>query len=221
MKKVIIAIDGYAACGKSATAKQVAHRLGYNYIDSGAMYRAVTLFFLEKNVNLKSHSDIMTTLNQCNITCKNFSIFLNGVAVDREIRTQRVNEKVSKVSAIPEVRKRMIVQQQAFGRNKGVVMDGRDIGTVVFPHAELKLFMTADIDVRVERRRKELQAKGIFAHASDIKKNLMERDYMDSDRTNNPLRKAEDAIEINTSDLTLNGQVTQIVALAQKIINEN
>ena len=220
MKKIVIAIDGYSACGKSSTAKQVAQQLGYNFIDTGAMYRAVTLYFLKEKVDINSEEQVLNALGQCEIAFDGLSILLNGLDVDRNIRSAEINEKVSEVSAIPAVRRKMVAQQQAFGKEKGIVMDGRDIGTVVFPNAELKLFMTADLDVRVERRRKELIEKGLHADTEEIRRNLLARDHIDSTRADSPLRKADDAVEIDTTHLTLEEQISKIVTMAKKIINE-
>lgn len=221
MKKIVIAIDGYSACGKSSTAKQVAKHLGYTFIDSGAMYRAVTLFFLTEKVSLQSANDVARKLKDCNISFAGSSIVLNGEIVDEEIRTVKVNENVSQVSAISEVRRKMVSQQQLIGEGKEVVMDGRDIGTVVFPEAELKIFMTAEIRVRAERRQKELASKGVEESIENIEKNLLERDDIDSNRADSPLRMAADAIEIDTTHLTLEGQIEQIVQMAKDKINEN
>jgi len=185
------------------------------------MYRAVTLFFLEENVQIANENAVSDALQACEITFSGLSILLNGRNVDNEIRLSDVNEAVSDVSAISSVRQKMVAYQQELGKDRGVVMDGRDIGTVVFPDAELKLFMTAEIDVRVKRRRKELKKKGIFEDLETIKRNLLERDRIDSTRKDSPLRKAEDAIEIDTTDLTLEGQIEMIVEMAKSIINEN
>lgn len=220
MKKIVIAIDGYSGTGKSSTAKQVAARLNYNYIDSGAMYRAVTHFFLANNIDYLDITNVVDSLENCTISFKGTSIFLNGENVDNEIRTMEVNQNVSPVSSISKVRAKLVEQQRKMGELKGVVMDGRDIGTVVFPDAELKLFMTADVDVRAERRQKELVKKGIEERFEVIKENLKERDRIDSSREDSPLKMAEDAIEINTSHLTLNQQIDKIVELAETIIYE-
>ncbi|MEQ9404182.1 MAG: (d)CMP kinase [Cyclobacteriaceae bacterium] len=221
MNKIVIAIDGYSACGKSSTAKQVAARLGYHFIDSGAMYRAVTLFFLQNGVETDNTEEVTSALNRCNISFSGLSIFLNEANVDEEIRSIQVNESVSRISAIPEVRKKMVKQQKEIGRQKGVVMDGRDIGTVVFPDAELKIFMTAEIETRAKRRQKEMSDKGMNDSLENIVRNLLARDHMDSTRKDSPLRKAEDAVEIDTTDLTLEGQIAQIVSMAKEKINAN
>jgi len=220
MQKIVIAIDGYSGTGKSSTAKQVAERLGYHYIDSGAMYRAVTLFFLTNNVSLSDKGQIESKLDECQITFHRSSILLNGEVIDDQIRTMEVNENVSAVSTISAVRSKLVEQQQEMGKQKGVVMDGRDIGTVVFPKAELKVFMTADMDIRAERRRKELVKKGIDEDLGVVKANLKARDEVDSTREDSPLRKASDAHEIDTSHLTLNEQIDKIVEMAELIIYE-
>ncbi|WP_424963728.1 (d)CMP kinase [Ekhidna sp.] len=220
MKKIVIAIDGYSGTGKSSTAKQVAAGLGYTYIDSGAMYRAVTYFFLQEGIDFSDDNQVNNSLKNCNISFDGPSIFLNGEDVDHQIRTMKVNQNVSQVSAISEVRKKLVEQQRRMGEAKGVVMDGRDIGTIVFPKAELKVFMTADMDVRAERRRKELAKKGIKEDLETIKANLEKRDKIDSTRADSPLKKADDAKEIDTSHLTLNQQIDKIVEMAESIIYE-
>ncbi len=221
MKKIVIAIDGYSACGKSSTAKQVAARLGYTFIDSGAMYRAVTLFLLNNDVNLEDAEQVENHLDQLEIKFDGDSILLNGDNVDTAIRTKPVNENVSIVSAISSVRRKMVNQQQSIGKDKGVVMDGRDIGTVVFPDAELKVFMTAEMSIRAKRRQKELLEKGIEETLESIERNLEERDEVDSTREDSPLMKADDALEIDTTHITLEEQITQIEQLAKEKINED
>ena len=215
--KIVIAIDGYSGTGKSSTAKQVAARLGYTYIDSGAMYRAVTYYLLANQLATDS-VEIDEKLADCSITFKGASIYLNDTCVDHEIRTMEVNNKVSEVSAISVVRTKLVELQRTMGKDKGVVMDGRDIGTVVFPDAELKVFMTADMDIRAERRRKELEKKGIHESVENVKANLIERDEVDSTRADSPLKKAIDAKEIDTSHLTLDEQIDKIVVMAESII---
>lgn len=219
MKKITIAIDGYSACGKSTTAKALAAVLGYTYIDTGAMYRAVTLYFLDNYISLTNKKEIIKALDNISISFKinpdtgKSEACLNGLNVEKEIREMRVTEKVSPVSAIPEVRKAMVAQQQKMGKGKGTVMDGRDIGTVVFPDAELKLFMTADINIRAARRQQELLEKGQMVELEKIKHNLAERDHIDSTREEGPLKKAEDAIYIDTSYITIDEQVDKIIEL--------
>lgn len=223
-KDIIIAIDGFSGCGKSTTAKAVAGTLGYTYIDSGAMYRATTLYFLHHQVALTDDKAVEKALQQLHIAFRpaddgqKYEIYLNGENVEEEIRQMKVSGSVSAVSAIPQVRKAMVALQRAMGAGKKVVMDGRDIGTNVFPHAELKIFMTADTMVRAARRKKELLEKGHKVSLEEIKRNLEERDTIDSGRTENPLRKAEDAIEIDTSHLTFEEQVDKVLDLARNII---
>lgn len=219
LKKIVIAIDGYSACGKSTTAKQVASILGYRYIDSGAMYRAVTLFFLDHHVALTNPKEVTKALQQVQITfkvnSKNLSeTFLNGLNVEKEIRKMRISENVSQVSTLKAVRHFLVEQQRRMGKEKGVVMDGRDIGTVVFPNAELKLFMTADILVRAFRRQKELLNRGQLVDLDDVIDNLLQRDKIDTTRAESPLRQAEDATVIDTTHITIDEQVDEVVRLA-------
>jgi len=216
MDKIIIAIDGYSGTGKSSTAKMVAERLSYTYIDSGAMYRAITLHFLNEGVDLQNLSEVEKAMKHCDLTFDENGIVLNEESVEGQIRTMQVSSKVSRVSAISMVRKKLVEEQRKMSVNKGVVMDGRDIGTVVFPDAELKIFMTADIDIRVARRQKELAEKNMQESEEAIRHNLSERDRIDTTREDSPLRKAEGAVEINTSNLTLTQQVDKIVSLAKK-----
>ena len=220
MQPIIIAIDGYSGCGKSSTAKVVAKRLGYIYVDSGAMYRAVTLYFLNNGVQVTDAMAVEQALQNLSIA---FAIrpdgssetLLNGKSVEDQIRDMRVSEKVSQVSALPAVRRAMVAKQQEMGKQRGIVMDGRDIGTVVFPDAELKLFLTANLRIRAERRLAELKAKGTQASLEEIMDNLKERDEADSSRANSPLRKADGAIEIDTSGLTFEDQVEKVIFLAK------
>lgn len=218
-KKIVIAIDGYSACGKSTTAKQVAAILGYRYIDSGAMYRAVTLYFLDHHIALTNPKEIFRALTQINITfnvnSKNVSeTYLNGLNVENDIRKMRVSENVSQVSAIKEVRTFLVDQQRKMGKERGVVMDGRDIGTVVFPTAELKLFMTADILVRAFRRQRELLQRNSMVDLDEVIENLVQRDKIDTTRQESPLKQAEDAIIIDTTHITIDEQVDEVVRLA-------
>ena len=214
MKKIIIAIDGYSSCGKSTMAKQLAKRLGYVYIDTGAMYRAVTLFALQNGFIAKDKIDtesLHQALDTCHITFRmneqgNPETHLNGENVESEIRSLRVSSNVSPIATLPFVREHLVAQQQLMGREKGIVMDGRDIGTVVFPDAELKIFVTASAEVRAKRRYDELQAKGQNVSFDEILKNVQERDYIDSHREVSPLRKADDAIEFDNSHMTLEEQ---------------
>ena len=219
MKKIIIAIDGFSACGKSTTAKEVARELNYRYIDSGAMYRAVTLYFLEHHVALTNPREVAQALDAIHITfivnSKGFSeTFLNGVNVESDIRKMRISENVSAVSAIKAVRDAMVAQQRKLGKDKGIVMDGRDIGTVVFPQAELKVFLTADMQVRAFRRQLELLNRGDLIDIEDIVANLTQRDHIDSTRVESPLKKAEDAITIDTTQITPDEQVDKVIRMA-------
>jgi CMP/dCMP kinase len=219
LKKIVIAIDGYSACGKSTTAKQVASVLGYRYIDSGAMYRAVTLFFLDHHVSLTNPREVMKALQQIQITfkvnSKNISeTYLNGLNVERQIRNMGISENVSQVSTLKDVRKCLVEQQRKMGKEKAVVMDGRDIGTVVFPNAELKLFMTADILVRAFRRQRELLDRGQLVDLDEVIDNLLQRDKIDTERTESPLRQAEDAMVIDTTHISIDEQVDEVIRLA-------
>ena len=224
-KDIVIAIDGYSGVGKSSTAKAVARQLGYTYIDSGAMYRAATLYFIRHRVNIQDTQAVSKALSAIHITFQSATnersaeTYLNGENVEKEIRSMAVSEQVSPVSAIPEVRHAMVAQQRAMGKNKRVVMDGRDIGTNVFPQAELKIFMEADTNVRAQRRQAELLGQGQRVEVSAIARNLAQRDQLDSSRKENPLVMAEDAIVLDTTHLTFAEQVQRVVALAQAIIH--
>jgi CMP/dCMP kinase len=224
MQKIVIAIDGFSGCGKSSTAKALAKILGYTYIDSGAMYRAATLHFLNHKVNLGNIKDVLKHLNEIKISFEynpetgRQETFLNGMNVEDEIRSMRVSDHVSEVSKIKEVREELVFQQQKLRENKGVVMDGRDIGTVVFPEAELKVFMTADLTIRAKRRLKELQEKGQEVTLDEIVRNLAERDEVDSTRKESPLLMANDAVELDTSQLDFDDQVNKIVEFAENRI---
>ena len=218
-RKIVIAIDGYSACGKSTTAKQVANVLGYRYIDTGAMYRAVTLYFLEHHVSLTNPKEISKALENIRISFRLIAqnkteTFLNDLSVEKSIRSMRISEMVSQVSAIKEVREALVHQQRRMGREKGVVMDGRDIGTVVFPTAELKLFMTADMLVRAFRRQRELLEKDQLVDLDEVMTNLIHRDKIDTTRAESPLRKADDALVIDTTFITLDEQVDEVVRIA-------
>ena len=213
MKKIVIAIDGFSSCGKSTMAKDLAHEVGYIYVDTGAMYRSVTLYAL-RNQLFDAYGNIMAnaleaTMPHINIAFKlneqtgRPDTYLNGQCVENEIRTLEVSSKVSIVAALPFVRKKLVEEQQKMGEEKGIVMDGRDIGTVVFPQAELKIFVTASAEVRAQRRFDELEAKGMPADYADILKNVQERDYIDSHRAVSPLTKAADAIELDNSHMTI------------------
>ncbi len=212
-KKIIITIDGWSSCGKSTLARQLARELGYVYIDSGAMYRAITLYFLRNHVDWTSNEAVHTALMNIQLEFRSnhktglSEMFLNGENVEYVIRDLVVAEKVSEVAAIKEVRTCAVQQQQQMGKNKGIVMDGRDIGTVVFPDAELKIFMTADKDIRVRRRFQELYEKNPNITMEEVKANLEHRDYIDSHREVSPLRKASDALELDNSHLTIKEQL--------------
>jgi len=219
LRKIVIAIDGYSACGKSTTAKEVAAILGYRYIDSGAMYRAVTLYFLEHHVSLTNPKEVSKALEQIKITFhvnarSGNETFLNGLSVEKEIRKMRVSEMVSEVSTIKGVRAAMVEQQRRMGKEKGVVMDGRDIGTVVFPNAELKLFMTADMMVRAIRRQRELLDRKQLIDLDDVIENIKHRDHIDTTRAESPLRQADDALVIDTSHIAIDEQVDEVVRMA-------
>jgi len=228
MKKIVIAIDGFSGCGKSSTAKRVAEKLGYTYIDTGAMYRAVTFYFLEHYINPLNPKEVEKAMEKVDITFMfneklGFSeTYLNGSNVDEEIRKMYVTERVSEISALSIVRKDLVGQQRKLGKKKGVVMDGRDIGTNVFPDAELKIFMKADLRVRAERRQNELLAKDQLVGLEEIEANLAKRDKIDSEREENPLKIADDAFIIDSGFLTLEEQVEQVLQLAtEKMIIHN
>ncbi|KAB2869453.1 MAG: (d)CMP kinase [Bacteroidales bacterium] len=226
-KKIVIAIDGFSSCGKSTFAKQIAKKLNYLFIDSGAMYRAVTLAFIQHNIieNGKVNADqYMATLSKIDIgfafnEAKGlFEVTLDGKVVENEIRKPEVANLVSVVAAIPEVRERMVELQRKLGENKGIVMDGRDIGTVVFPNAELKIFMTADPVIRAERRLKELIEKGINITLEEVLANIKERDHLDQTRDVSPLQKAHDAIILDNSHMTVQEQMNWVENLVQERI---
>jgi CMP/dCMP kinase len=220
--KIIITIDGWSSCGKSTLAKQLAKQLGYVYIDSGAMYRAITLYFLRNHIDWTDVQEVTEALQHISIEfhpnekSAETEIYLNGENVEYVIRDLVVAEKVSDVAAIKEVRQFAVAQQQKMGIEKGVVMDGRDIGTTVFPNAELKIFMTADPTVRVERRFKELFDKNPNITIDEVKANLEMRDYIDSHREVSPLRKADDAIELDNTYRTENEQLDFALAIVKK-----
>ncbi|WP_347926317.1 (d)CMP kinase [Pontimicrobium sp. SW4] len=224
MQKITIAIDGFSSTGKSTLAKQLAKELGYVYVDTGAMYRAVTLYALQNNLINETDfkiNKLVSALNKIQLSFKfnevlGFSeMYLNGVNVEKEIRTLEVSNFVSKVSAIPEVRYQLVKQQQQMGKDKGIVMDGRDIGTVVFPQAELKIFMTASPEIRAQRRYDELINRGDEVKYEEVLRNVQERDYIDSHREDSPLMMADDAIEIDNSNLTLDAQFESIMNLVK------
>lgn len=224
MRKINIAIDGLSGCGKSSTAKEVARRLGYKFIDSGAMYRAVTLHMLRENIDLSSQALISEALATCQIdfqhnpeTGKSETI-LNGENVEQEIRKMYVSEKVSIVAAVKAVRVAMVAQQQEMGKARGVVMDGRDIASVVFPDAELKVFMKASDKARAMRRKLELEEKGESPSLEEIMENFQDRDLQDSTRAESPLIQVPEAVVIDTSDLAFEDQVLRVLTLAKQKI---
>jgi len=225
MYKIIIAIDGYSACGKSTTAKRVAENLKYAYVDTGAMYRAVTLYFIDNHVTFTNPREVVCALADIDISFRRNlqtmanETYLNGLNVESEIRKMSVSDMVSQVSAIPEARKAMEAQQQRMGAKKGLVMDGRDIGSVVFPEAELKVFMTADVNVRAERRQAELLAKGELIAFDEILENLKKRDLIDTTRDESPLVMAEDAILLDNTFLTVEEQVELVTGWADMRIS--
>lgn len=224
-KKIIITIDGWSSCGKSTLAKQLAKELGYVYVDSGAMYRTITLYFLRNNIDLAEKKEVKEALRSINLEfifnpkSNSSEIYLNGENVEYVIRDLVIAEKVSDVAAIKEVREFAVAQQQKMGVKKGIVMDGRDIGTVVFPKAELKIFMTADNAIRVQRRFKELYEKNPNVTIEEVKDNLEMRDYIDSHREVSPLRKAKDAIELDNTNLTEKEQFNKALGWVKEKIN--
>ena len=230
MKKIVIAIDGYSSCGKSTMAKNLARQLGYVYVDTGAMYRAVTLYALRHQLfeadgeadaaSLQRAMPDIRISFQFNAQTGKPDTYLNDELVEHDIRTMQVSERVSKIAALPFVRTALVAQQQRMGKDKGIVMDGRDIGTVVFPHAELKIFVTASAEVRAQRRYDELQQKGMPARYDDILKNVQERDYIDSHREVSPLRKADDAIELDNSNLTIDEQQQWLLQQVNKVLQQ-
>lgn len=217
-----IAIDGHSSCGKSSTSKRLAKKIGYKYIDTGAMYRAVTYYLLVNQIDWNDAEALSAALPKIDI---NFRLdnqqqnrtMLNGIDVEEAIRTMDVSNKVSEVSAISAIRKMLVEQQQKIAQDKGVVMDGRDIGTVVLPNAELKVFMTASLKVRTARRWHELKQKGLDITLDEVQKNLCHRDHIDSNREDSPLKQAVDAILLDTSDLTLEGQIDWIYDKVQAL----
>jgi len=229
VSKITIAIDGYSSCGKSTVAKQIAKTIGYNYVDSGAMYRAVT-FYLMKEGLLKDGTllkqqiiDALPNIKiefRLNSDKEKSETYLNGQNIEQDIRSLEVSKNVSQISAIDSVRTKLVDIQKKMGRSGGVVMDGRDIGTVVFPDAEVKLFMTADVDIRAERRLKEMHEKNPKISFDEVKANLKQRDYIDMNRDISPLIQAPDAIVIDNSDLTHEAQFEQIMAIINKKIGQ-
>lgn len=228
MKKITIAIDGFSSCGKSTMAKELAKKIGYIYVDTGAMYRSVTLFAMRhglfnadgsvKTDALKQQMSNIDITFKFNEKAGRPDTYLNGECVEEAIRTLEVSNHVSPIAAIPFVRAAMVARQQRMGKDKGIVMDGRDIGTTVFPEAELKVFVTASAEVRAQRRYDELKEKGIPADFDDILKNVQERDYIDSHREVSPLRKAADAIELDNSHMTIPEQNDWLMRQVQQRI---
>ena len=230
MKKITIAIDGFSSCGKSTMAKDLARRIGYIYVDTGAMYRAVTLFALQGGLFRADGSILLDELQErmadIHITFRlnpetgRPDTYLNGTCVEHEIRSLEVSNHVSPIAAVPFVREALVAQQQEMGRGGGIVMDGRDIGTTVFPDAELKIFVTASAQVRAERRYKELIEKGMPADLQDILHNVEERDYIDSHREVSPLRKADDALELDNSHMTIPEQNAWLMERYEEAVRE-
>lgn len=227
MSKITIAIDGYSSCGKSTIAKALASKLGYNYVDTGAMYRAATLYCLRKEIIINgsfNKRDVIELLNNINLTfihnphTKTTDTYLNGECVEKEIRQMLVSDTVSKISAIREVRDKMSKIQRELGKDKGVVMDGRDIGTSIFPDAELKIFMIADEKVRVQRRLDEFNSKGHHTTFEEVQKSLNQRDFEDTHRKENPLRKAGDAILLDNTELTKEQQLEFVIKLINDLL---
>lgn len=215
MKKITIAIDGFSSCGKSTMAKDLASEIGYIYIDSGAMYRAVTLYSIQNGIFTGNHINTEKLKNQIKNIHISFRFnpetgrpdtYLNGINVENQIRTMEVSSRVSPIATLDFVREAMVTQQQEMGKVKGIVMDGRDIGTTVFPDAELKIFVTASPEIRAQRRYDELKAKGEIASFDEILENVKQRDYIDQNREVSPLRKADDALLLDNSDMTISQQ---------------
>jgi cytidylate kinase len=223
-EKINIAIDGHSSCGKGTLAKNLAKELGYLFIDSGAMYRAVTLYILNEGLGLEEVEQDPAVLGNIKIMFEfdpvrsYYETFLNGVNVENEIRSMRVSKFVSPVSTLKVVRDFLVTQQQNIGKDKGVVMDGRDIGTVVFPDAELKIFMTASAEIRAKRRYEELEKKGVHVNYQEVLHNIKERDHMDSTREESPLAKAEDAITLDNSSMTKDEQARLSLSWARGVI---
>ena len=230
MKKIVIAIDGFSSCGKSTMAKDLAREIGYIYVDTGAMYRSVTLYALRNDMfgddgkvdEARMHDaiDNIEIAFRLNDETGRPDTLLNGECVEKDIRGLEVSSKVSLIAALPFVREKLVKEQQKMGLAKGIVMDGRDIGTVVFPQAELKIFVTASAEVRAQRRYDELMAKGMPADFEDILKNVQERDYMDSHRAVSPLRKADDAIELDNSHMTIAEQKAWLMEKFKAAVGE-
>ena len=230
MKKITIAIDGHSSCGKSTMAKDLAREVGYVYVDTGAMYRSVTLFALRNGLFTAdgiNEEELRKRMAEIHIAFKfnaetgRPDTYLNGELVEKEIRSMEVSNHVSPIATLGFVREAMVAQQQQMGKDKGVVMDGRDIGTTVFPNAELKVFVTASAEVRAQRRYDELKAKGMEADYEEILKNVQERDYIDSHREVSPLRKADDAIELDNSNMTIPEQKQWLLDRFNEAVRES
>lgn len=225
MERITIAIDGHSSCGKSTLAKALAKSLHYVYVDSGAMYRAVTLYFIQHQVDIKDEEAIKLALEAIHISFKNIdgqnTTFLNSENVEDQIRSMEVSDFVSPVAAVSTVRKKVVRQQRSMGTKKGIVMDGRDIGTVVFRDAELKIFLTASPDIRAQRRYDELKTKGQQVTLEAVKANLLQRDHIDSTRADSPLKQAEDAIVIDNSHLSEADQLAKALDLVQSRIPQS
>lgn len=230
MKKITIAIDGFSSCGKSTMAKDLASEVGYIYVDTGAMYRSVTLYALQNGffgddntIDTEGLEREMDNIDICfclNPKTGKPDTYLNGECVEQDIRSMEVSSRVSPIATLPFVRAALVAQQQRMGKDKGIVMDGRDIGTTVFPDAELKIYVTASAEVRAQRRYDELQAKGMPADYDDILKNVKERDYIDSHREVSPLRKADDAIELDNSNMTIDEQKQWLMEQFKKAVEQ-
>lgn len=219
-KNHIIAIDGHSSCGKSTLAKQLAEHFDFLYVDTGAMYRCITLLLQENSISLDDHKEIQELLHNTKIYFKKINgrqhSFINGRDVTDEIRDPKVSDLVSEVAAISSIRKKMVEQQRLYGDENNIIMDGRDIGTVVFPQAQLKIFLTASPEIRAERRHKELLDKGIVISLDDVAKNLQKRDHIDSTREDSPLKKADDAVVVDNSNLSLTEQFEKVKELIQE-----
>ena len=224
-KKIIIAIDGLSGCGKSSTAKLLAKEMDYKYLDSGAMYRAVTLYIIENSIDYKNLKKLKNIINEIRLefikenTSDSYQIFLNSKNVEKKIRSKEVSELVSEISKISIIRKKLVKMQRTIGDNKGIVMEGRDIATVVFPDAELKIFMQADINIRAKRRLKEFEKIGKKISLKEVKLNLIERDNKDSNRKDSPLKITSDSLILDTTSISLQDQIEFIKKETKKIIN--
>jgi len=224
-KKIIIAIDGLSGCGKSSTAKLLAKEMSYKYLDSGAMYRAVTLYIIENSIDYQNLKKLKNVLDEIRLefikenTSDSYQIFLNNKNVEKKIRSKKVSELVSEISKISIIRKKLVKMQRTIGDNKGIVMEGRDIATVVFPDAELKIFMQADINVRAKRRLKEFKKIGKKISLKEVKLNLLERDNKDSSRKDSPLKITSDSLILDTTSISLQDQIEFIKKEVKKIIN--